>query len=225
MKTTNLEKPEDIDISIFYSFNSPLGYMENQRYVTDINIDICICNEQGDKTDLMGHANLKIMLLGLASNNEYSHYAVFDTEQVLFELGEKIYDFEEECVKERIKDELGIVFDRDIAKICYIEILPEYRKMGIAKKLIRDIYNRFGTCCSIFAVKPYPIQHDASQNKETDWYKQMQYENMEPAFEVGKKKLQKFYASLGFVKSKTATDYMFLVTELRNKKLDLIKLE
>jgi len=144
---------------------------------------------------------------------------------MLFDLGEHIYDFEEQCIKEKIKKEQKFDLDNDIIKVSYIEILPEYRKMGLGKKLIKDFYNRFRNCCCLFIVKPFPIQHSTGTDKESEWYKKMQYDILENDFEIGKKKLQKFYSSLGFTKSKIAQDYMFLKTETLNEKLDLVLLD
>jgi len=225
MKKQNLENTEDLNISFFYSFQSPIGDIDNQRYVTDIDIEICTCNAQGAKIEKIGHATLKILLLGLATHSGYDHYDVFDTDQMLFTIGEDIYDFEWGSIKEEVKKELKFDYDHDIVKISYIEILPEYRKIGLGKKLIKDIYNRFSNSCCMFVVSPFPIQHDKSQNKNSVWYKKMQYDSLISDFETGKKKLQKFYSSLGFMKSKIAKDYMFLITEHKNDKLDSVILD
>lgn len=218
---------EDFYYRIDYKFTSPLGYLEGSRYVTTISGDIIQEDENDEEIATVGRTTLKLVLVSLAINNNYDLYEIFDEDAPLFEIGQAIFDFEYGEIKEKIQDYYnGEIVNSDICVIERIEILPPYRENNLGKKILKDIYNRFGSTCGLFVLKSFPLQFETEGAEASDWNKQMQLD----AFEKNEKKaiqnLKRFYKLCGF---KTipgiSKSLMFINPLMRNSKMDKIELE
>ena len=141
-------------------------------------------------------------------------------------IGEEIYDFENENIKEDLQQAL---FRGDLManpNICIFErliILPEYRGLGIAAKFIKDNFFFFSTTCGLIVMQPFPLQFEAECVHE-DFERQMEYGQMEKDENKAKKSLMNFYKKVGFLSVKGYDDLMFLLPGFKNKKLDAIDL-
>jgi len=135
-----IDVADELDYKIIYKMESELGCIDFERYVNNFKAEIVLIDNSGKKNKVIGKANIKILLLDLADNNNVSVYDVFDTDEHLFWIGEKIFDFEENDFNEKLilQYEEAIV-SRNITVINSIEILPKYRKQNLGKK--NEIHN------------------------------------------------------------------------------------
>ena len=142
-----------IDIQFKYEFESCLGDTEGSHYIQDIKASIVRCDEQVDEPLLIGQSKIKILLLEQAMNDDYSIYDVFDTYDYTMRIGRMIYNFDHDCITPDLYMKLFGKKDMLNSNICIferLEILPEYRGLGIGAKFIKDKYINFS---STFIIK------------------------------------------------------------------------
>jgi GNAT superfamily N-acetyltransferase len=207
---------------IKYEFTSPLGEIEGSRYVTSYFGEVYTEDEDDKSSELVGKFELKLMLLGLAIDNRYDLLEIFDMESYTLNIGEDIYDFENTDLKEDIIEHYkNDFFNSDICIISRLEILPNYRRKGLGKKIIKDIYNRFSSSCGLFVVQAFPLQFEWSSlsKSQTDWYKKMNFDDLEKDFEKAYYQLKAFYQKIGFDHIERYDDYMFSNPVIKNHKL------
>jgi GNAT superfamily N-acetyltransferase len=213
---------------IKYEFTSQLGEVEGNRYVTSYFGEIYKEDEYNTPPELVGKLEIKLMLLGLAINNEYDLFEIFDMDSYTLNIGESIYDFSNADVKEDIIDFYsGDFYNTDICIIKRFEILPQYRRKGLGKKVMKDIYNRFSSSCGLFVVQAFPLQFEwsALNKNQTEWYKKMNFDGLEKDFEQAYYQLKSFYQKIGFDHINGYNEYMFLNPALKNLKLGGITLD
>lgn len=219
--------PKDF-FHIKYGFTSPLGEVEGNRYVTSYFAEIYKEPEGNSSPELVGKLELKLMLLGLAINDGYDLFEIFDMDSYILNIGETIYDFSDADLKEDIIEFYSHNFyNSDLCIINRLEILPQYRRKGLGKKVIKDIFNRFSSSCGLFVVHAFPLQFEWStlDKKQTEWYKKMNFNDLEKDFEQAYYQLKSFYQKIGFDHIEGYEDYMFLNPALKNQKLGGIILE
>ena len=85
---------QDLDIEFKYTFISPIGTMEGNRYIQDIAVEIIKTDEYGNNPVIIGKGNVKILLLSQAMNDHYDIFEIFDTESYTMRIGNMIYDFD-----------------------------------------------------------------------------------------------------------------------------------
>ncbi len=227
MKKTN--DKQHLDISFQYIFHSCVGDIEGMRYVQDISADILGRYEDDDKDFVIGKASIKIILIAQAIDDGYDIFEIFDSDSYTIRIGEEIFDFDNDEIKEDLRQAL---FGHDFMvnpNICIFErltILPEYRGLGIAPKFIKDNYFFFSSTCGLIVMQPFPLQFEAENtlSKCSDFERQMGYEKMGQNEKKAKKSLIDFYKKVGFITAKGYNDLMFLVPAFKNEKLDAIDL-
>ena len=225
----SISKDKNLDIIFRYQFCSFLGPMEEERYVQKIFVDIVKTDDSGNDVQIIGKASIKIILVAQALDDGYDIYDVFDTDSYTMRIGDEIYDFENDDIKEDLGRQL---FGDDYManpNICIFErltILPEYRGLGIAAKFIKDNFFFFNTACGLIVMQPFPLQFEAegTHAKCSDFERQMEYDQMEKDENKARKSLINFYKKVGFLSVKGYDDLMFLLPEFKNKKLDAIDL-
>ena len=160
----SISKDKNLDIIFRYQFCSFLGPMEEERYVQKIFVDIVKTDDSGNDVQIIGKASIKIILVAQALDDGYDIYDVFDTDSYTMRIGDEIYDFENDDIKEDLGRQL---FGDDYManpNICIFErltILPEYRGLGIAAKFIKDNFFFFNTACGLIVMQPFPLQFEA----------------------------------------------------------------
>ena len=192
---------ENYNIKIEYKFNSYLGPLESQRYINEYKVKIYNIDEEVTpiKKELIGKANLSLILLSLVMNDEMDFYEVFDHSQFLFEIGQTIFDFDREEFKESLLEEIEsgsanlLVIDR-------LELLPQWRHKGIGKKIIKDMILRFSGCCDLIVLKAFPLQKEAanSDTNISEWRKKMQMDILPGDEEFSFLKVYSYYQKIGF---------------------------
>ncbi len=223
--------PENDEVYFRYSMESCIGEIEEARYINDIHIDII--GKTPDEVEFkMGEAQRKIILIGQAYNDNVDPYYIFDYTRSLIEIGDAIFDFDEGCLKREIAD----VCELENSDICVFErlcILPKYRGLGLAKKLVKDNVMRLGNSCGLFVMKPYPLQCEGTSDGDIERARELQYMNnpfeeymgydeMEQDEAKALKQLVKYYKTFGYFTIKGIDGLMFLDPSKVNKKLDKI---
>lgn len=216
-------------LSIRYSFTSETGEIGYRRYCNEYAVEIrgVSDDEEGkESSTIIGKASIQLFLIGLAIDNSFDLFELFDNSQQGQEIGNCIFDWEN---KEFI-DEFQYLFmdaaNNSVLYIDRIEILPEYQKKGFGKKVIKDIIYRFNQCCGLVVLKAFPLQLEVKgtvSGKDDKWNKRMKYHKLISDEKVACKQLFNFYKSVGFTRyNKTA--YFYLSPVMINKKLDKIDL-
>ncbi|MDD4747336.1 MAG: GNAT family N-acetyltransferase [Salinivirgaceae bacterium] len=208
---------------IYYSFTSSVDDDEpGLKYINDISIELAITDESGNRLKTIGKARLKIILLTSTEKQGVDPMYIFDSDGLLMEIGEQIYDFDEQAIKEDVLELIDFeISNDDIAVLTSFELLPEYRKMGLGRALIKDIYTRFQSSCDLIVLKVFPLQYNR-RIADQEWQKEMEYDKLEKDFEMSEYKLKAFYKSVGFTYLEQHPDLMFLFTSQMNPILDNI---
>ena len=199
--------------TMFYSFESQPGdIISDSAFQQNINIELCITDESNVRLKTVGKAQLKLLLIAAASNHGWDAEILFDSSESLMQLGCKIYDFESGDINQELLYELDFdLFNEDIAILTSLEILPEYRGMGLGKAMVRDICRNYSGSCGLLIVEIFPLQHDEGYYPDKDWHDQMEYNKMEKDFERSELKIKAFYKSLGFKFIESIPEVMFIV--------------
>lgn len=231
MKTFRKFDPDNDEVLFRYSMESCIGEMEQARYINEIHIDIIGRTIDGIEYK-MGEAERKILLLSLACNDNVDPFDIFDYSQSLMEIGDVIYDYDQGW----LKDEITSVCNIEHPDICVFErlcILPQYRGLGLAKKLVKDNVMRLGDSCGLIVMKPFPLQCEGTMDGDVERAREFQYrsnpfeadmehDHMEQDPDIALKQLVKYYKSIGYFTIKGMKDLMFICPSAINKKLDKI---
>lgn len=221
------KKLDDISTEVTYRISSCLGIIEETRYDQNIFGDIIEVDGYGNKLNDIGQIKANKLLLGEAANNGCSIFSVVDMDPETLEMGEVVYDFQENDFVHSIRDFYDDLWETDILILSRIEIYPEYRGMGIGKYFIKDMYNNFIQGCGLFVLKCFPLQAEAGlYDRHKDRAIKMGYEGFEKDQSKAFKKLHSYYKSLGFENIPSIKkEYMFMNSKLKNKKFQGILLE
>lgn len=223
-------KKEEIEfLEIKYSFNSSTGEIEHNRFINEYKIEIFGNGEDInsiEKSYLIGKGEISLFLVGLTQNEGFSIYQLFDSSQNGLDLGNLIFDWDTEEIKEKFEDLILETGNSNILYIDRIELLPQFRGMGFGKKIMKDIIFRFDNSCGLIILKAFPLQLEGSNvlGRDEKWAKKMQYKHLVQDEKIAKSQLYKFYKSLGF-KQYLKSEYFYLNSTLINKKLDKIDLD
>ncbi len=218
-------------VFIQYSIESAFLPVEASRYLQQINGVIFYSPdmENADKGVEIGKIKAEKLLLGEAGNNGYRGFDVFDSDALVKEIGDAIYDFEKDDFAEAMHEHLEISF-MDLLIVSRLEILPQYRGNDIGKYAIKDLYNNFIGSCGLLTLKFFPLQLE-SRAREQDpttpkWTKDMQYDSMETDEEKSNYQLLAYYTSMGFKYIPEISDsLLFLNPAIINRRFNKIQLD
>ena len=198
---------------IKYSFTSELENEEFDRFITSYKADIFELDERSDAQKLIGKLEFKIILLGLALNENVPYFEIFDQEQYTHDIGSQIFDFDTDELKESILDFYDYNYGTvgvDICILTRIEIHESHRRLGIGKKVIKDILDRFSSSCGLFVAQAFPLQFSVIRGELPEWSKQMNYDALDSDYEKAFYKLKAFYQKAGFNHIEGFNELMFL---------------
>jgi GNAT superfamily N-acetyltransferase len=221
-----MRKDEVESLEIRYNFLSSTGEIEHNRFINEYKIDIWGYNESSDgieNSQLIGKGEVSLFLVGLAQEERFSLYQLFDSSQNGLDLGNLLFDWETENIKEYFEDLMFANYN--ILYINRVELLPKFRGIGFGKKIIKDILFRFYDSSGLIVLKAFPLQLEGSNvlGRDEEWVKKMKYTDLVQDEKVAKKQLYKFYKSLGFTQY-LKTEYFYMDPTLKNKHLDKINL-
>lgn len=196
---------------------------EPQDFVNEFHFEINLFNENGEDVGLAGRGMMSQILFGLAVDNHYPLSHVMDASQPILEMSKMLFEWEED------KEFYGKIeeYFTDIplinSNICFLEkleLLPRYRGLGLGKKVVLNLAQRFYDSCGLWIIQAYPLQHFNRQKRTgwTDWEKLMGYPNFEPDLEKSKYKLFHYFQQMGLQnpfdeKYFIGTPYQLLSTE------------
>ena len=215
------------NIHIEYSFDSTLSKIDTDRYVNAYKVAIYSEDHLYDpiKRTLIGKAELSLVLLTLMMNQQVDYYLVFDNTQFLNELGATIIDYEDNSLRAPLSNEEG-ADNSNLLVIDRLELLPNWRKKSIGKKIIKDIIWRFSGCFGLVMLKAFPLQQEFqyAQDQKSHWEKEMQMTDFSQDEEFSNYKVFAYYQSLGFSQFEN-TDYFYMNSACINAKFEAIELE
>ena len=224
-----MKKHEIEYLALKYRFESGTGSLEHDRFINEYEIEIWGHGENcsgTEKSQLIGKGKISLFLLGLAQDEEFSMLQLFDGSQSGLDLGNLIIDWRTESLYENFEDIMLETANYNILYIDRIELLPQFRGLGLGKKIMKDIIFRFDNSCGLIALKAFPLQLEGSSalGRDEKWNEKMKYEDSIQDEKMAKKQLYKFYKSLGFTQY-LRTEYFYINPALINKKLDKIDLD
>lgn len=215
------------NIYIEYIFDSSLGIIGTDRYVNAYKVAIYSEDHLHEpiKRTLIGKAELSLVLLTLMINQHVDYYTVFDNTQFLNELGTTIMDYETNDFREPLLSEVG-ADSNNLLVIDRLELLPNWRKKSIGKKVIKDIIWRFSGCFGLVILKAFPLQQEFQypNGQKSPWEEQMKMVDFSQDEEFSNYKVFAYYQNLGFAQFEN-TDYFYMNSACLNAKFDAIELE
>lgn len=226
--TRNLLSKLEPAISIEYSFQSGINYMEDGRYCQDITGEIAKYGENPGEYIEVGRIAAHKLLLGLAAELGEDPTVIFDRHQITMDIGEEVYDFEVSDWKEELDRHFkGQLHEPNILILGRIEILPDFRGQSIGKRVIKDLYNNFIDGCALFALKCFPIQLEAGIHDSSEAFTQnMQYDELEQDKAKCFRKLFSYYKNMGFETVPGLDRKIMLINSaIGSPKFDAIKLD
>lgn len=214
-------------ITIDYSFSSPLGPIDNYRYKQSVLGSILLYDGATKTQEEIGRIYLDKLLLGLAMNNGYDFFDVFDTEQYILNMGECVWDFTNNEYNRGLNEFFeGDLHEKNILFIHTVEVLPNYRGMRIGEHAIKDAANNFESGCGLIVTHCEPPQHLTWGNWDEEWHKKMQYDQFEKNEKKAKKKLTSYLKQTGFYYVPgISDDHLFHCPARLNPNFDYIELE
>jgi GNAT superfamily N-acetyltransferase len=215
------------NITIEYRFDSALGRIEEYRYINRYQIEIYNDDDAAEPVlhELIGKVEVSLVLLSLLTDNQMSYFPVFETSQFLCELGEMFIDFKTNDFRGHFAQEFAGISGNLLA-IERFELLPEWRKRNIGKKVIKDIVLRFSGSCAAVMLKAFPLQQEYqyADDRKNDWEKKMQFNELTQDEEFANLKMFDYYQKMGLTQLEN-TDYFYLNMCKTNAVFDAIDVE
>lgn len=205
--------------TVRYSFSSELGDIDSERYITSYTGLVYESIGESEEETLIGKVVIKLILLDLAIDEQYDFIDVFETESYTSRIGQEIMDYEEGELNEDILEFYEYeVLTSNICILQRIELLETHRRQGIGKLVVKDIYKRFASSCSMFVVQAFPIQFEPTNEKieKTGWEEKLNLESLEEDYEKAFYQLKAFYQKIGFDHIEGYDELMFLNPALRS---------
>ena len=189
------------------------------KYVSSYHAEIFAVDTKTYQEEKIGFLEIRLMLFGSAMNNGFGMESVFETEEYTLRIGEQIANFD----KNKVNEDVLKFYNNDITKkdICIIqrfEIIEEYQEKRLGEKIIKDIYIKFASSCSLFVVQTFPIQFEFDDDEKTsECEEEMNLRKLDKDFEKSFYKLKAFYKKIGFDHIEGYDDLMFLKPATVNK--------
>ncbi len=169
-----------------------------------------------------------MLLLGRAIDDGFDSFGIFESDEYIERIAGQIYDFESGGLREDLERQLfqdGFMENPNICILERMEILPDWRGMGIGAKFLKDRYHHFSSACGLFVMQPFPLQLEvAARTKNDPFTQKMHLEQLEQNTEQATRSLRAYYAKLGYI-TMPGYDLMFLVPGLINRNLEAIDLD
>lgn len=183
-------KLQDLGIQIDYKITSSLGLIYESRYSQEISAKIYSTNDEGDEMETIGTMKGYKLLLTEGNNAGFSKVDIFQVEE---ETNRYMKLLDKNCnIKSKHFED---VINDDILIITRIEILPEFRGLGISKFAIKDFIINFNCGCDIVAGMAFPLQFKGGRESNKN---KPEYAELSKSMKESKNKLLKLYQEIGF---------------------------
>lgn len=146
-----------------------------------------------------------------ANNDGFSTFDAFDARLSTVNYYSAIFDVETADPREDLEALVGGgMYINNVLIIERLEILPQYRGRSIGLLVMKRLIQRFGAGTGLVAIKPFPLQFEASRREEDEeWAKALALSGLDKNKRRSNAVLRRTYKRLGF-KALKGTDYMFL---------------
>ena len=212
MLTENEIASEGLCYAIDFNMFSLLCDKDPHEYITTFCGTIIQLNLDTHQKIKIGNIRLKLLLVGEALNDGINLLELFDTEEYIYRIGSKIFDFEISDFNKDIHEFYD--FNIPVFDLCIIErfeIIENFRGKKIGKLVLENVKRRFSTSCGLFVVHTYPIQFE---HPNSDFLlnekSKMKLDLLDKDFEKSFYKLKAFYQKIGFDHIEGYEDLMFL---------------
>ncbi|MFK7775872.1 MAG: hypothetical protein AB8F94_27360 [Saprospiraceae bacterium] len=198
-----------IDFNLFF----PINDNSSSDFISTYVGSILQINPEDENEIQTGKIVLKFIHIGEALNQQKNIHEIFDSEEYVVRIGNRIFDFDENDFNEDIQDYYNFTFNNlDLCIIQRIEILEEFRSKKIGEMVLKNVCLKFASSCGIFVVQTFPIQFESQKYSipNTKWENQMNLKTLDKDFEKSFYKLKAFYKSIGFNHIEGYDDLMFL---------------
>jgi GNAT superfamily N-acetyltransferase len=217
---------DSISIAFKYSFESGIGIDLAEKCMQKISVSI-LATDYGDRqepTEEIGQLTFFVFLMGEALNQHVNFYEVFDNyDQFVFENAMKVIDSETGDFFDAINSHYeGDLIGVEFCLFGSLKIIPKYRGYQIGAKLIKDVVFHYSSTCSLFVLKPFPLQFEGAGDNKIELTED--YYGFENDFNKATQKLIHYYSKLDFELVEGIKDLMFLNPSLQNKALDRLDL-
>jgi len=203
--------------SVKYSCYSVLGEFSPDQFSKFYFGDIYEIDNETNQETLIGKVSLKVLLIGSAKNAHYDLEELFDRDEDTYQIGKKIYNFDTQSINDDIDEFYNSIY---VSKICIIdklELQEKYRGIGIALKVIKDIYNQFGGDSNLIVAQMIPAQFEFRSEQPSKWDKSIAINQLDEDFEKSYFKLKGLFQKFGFDHIEGYDELMFLNPENTNK--------
>ncbi len=213
---------------IQYHFNSYPGAYDDSKFVTTYTGNIFNEDENGFPSEKIGKTEVIHVKLMMAAEYGYLAEDIFESQEVLNEIGNSTFDTNIYSPKEDIlqyyETNTPVIFP-DLCIISRLELLPNWRGNGLGRMILKDIYNHFKHGMGLIIAKMNPIQFEEILITEADqeWLKKMKLDELDPDFEAAYLKLKAFFKKAGFNHIDGYDDLMFLNPMAENKLMNEIE--
>jgi hypothetical protein len=211
---------------IEYSCYSPLSDDDETKYITEINGSILAYDENDVFIEVAGKFKVYSINLSQAYIDGYHVPSIFDLEEVIMDIGESMYDFENNCFLDPIKEGFNTgSYGDNLLVLDFIEVIAKYRKRNLCAMAIKDVINRFYNYSAFFALRIFTMQHvDLHLDNEEDkkWAEALKLNEFEQDQEQAFYKLAAFFHNLGF---ENIEDQIFAINLAKINPFDRIKLQ
>lgn len=198
------------EFTIKYSFNDilkeePLGTFATD-FVNEIEFNVYLNDSYSKPTVLIAKGKISQILFSLAADYEFSFYELMNATQAILEMSEMLFDFDEESdfwAKIDAYFQEDVPLNQDICYLDFFEILPNFRKKGIGKKIITSLVERFYSSCGLWILQGVPTQHSGYLDNIAfedldEWDQKMAYDDLDKDFEKSQYKLFNYFQQMGF---------------------------
>lgn len=174
-----------------------------------------VTHDDDDKETLIGKFRVFYIDADTVLNGGYcSYFEMMDSRSETIGYYEHLYGGEQGSVSAELEELLdGPPSNQNALILDRLEILPEYRHKRYGLIVLRRLIERFGSGVGIVAMKPFPLQCEASWREDVDeWRQRMKLDDFQKDETRSTAKLRWYYAALGF-KRLPNTEFMFLSTD------------
>jgi len=206
-----MRNQNDLCYRFEYSFTSSSIYNDPQHLVTRINGKIMeeeySADAEIEKETEIGTFLIHQILAEVTRESEWRLLDAMDVDITLIEIGEQIFDWETEDLKEEIIEFYeGELWNNDYFILSELKLEQKYRGNNIGLRVIYDVLKRFSGSAKLFVLKAFPMQYSGNVNADN-----------EAEFLRSTGQLVKYYAQLGFTQIPEMGELMFLNPALKNE--------
>ncbi|WMJ73989.1 hypothetical protein RCC89_12560 [Cytophagaceae bacterium ABcell3] len=185
----------------FSNFLTDSAVQEPSHFVNEYKIKIWLLDSSDQKVELVGKGRFSVLLFSLAEENGCPLFDIMDVNDHVLEMSAYLFSHEEESdYWEKIDNyysEEPLIENLNIGFLERLELLPEYRGLGVGERVIQDIASRFYNSCGLIVAKAVPLQQ-SEYLLQTKWGKKLRLNNLSNDEETASYKLYNFFQKLGF---------------------------